>query len=1117
YDDWVVPERERLRESFLEVLEKLIAGRKQQGAYEHALTSARRLAAEDPWREEAHREVMRLCHLLGRDHAALQQFEICCWVLGEELDAEPSAETAALAAAIADRGAMAGYPLMPSAAPPPADPFLKRPDRLPLVGRDAELTELLRQLESAMQGAGGLTLVCGEAGVGKTRLLRELESNAQWRSVRVLWGLCYELAAPPAYQPLIEALRAEITGLQQSSLESLWRVELARLLPELEIGDGSAVSLEPEEERRRLSEAMVRAFLALAQIKPCLILLESAQWMDVASLETIRYLLPRLADAPLLVVITVRQEELRGQQARIISALEGTLLPRRLELGGLDLSATEEFVAHALGLEQPAPIFSARLHKETKGNPFFLIETLRTLVDEGLLYRDEQGDWSTPWDEATSDYAELPLPASVLRSIERRLDRLSPLQNELLSLAAIIGRSVTFDLWHLASEKGARDLLDVGDELCRRGLLLADEAELGEADYVFAHDQIRRVGHDRLAAPRRRLYHQRVAEALERLSPDDAEALAYHWTEARIWDKAVDYHRLAGERARVVYANDKALAHFSKALEGLDHLPGAGDTLLRYELHLARERVRDLQGEREAQAKDLAMLARLARQLDDDQRQAVVALRQAHYADRTSDYPAAIAAADQAIHFGQTVQDLATEVEGQIYRGKALTRQGSYEAAQSQLEQALNLIRRAEISKEHAGLLHDLETECLRNLGASLWCLGQYAAAQRCYQRCIQLCRKREDRRGESLALGRLGVIHAEQGDYDAAQTCYRSAVQICREIGHRFGEANIIGNSGIVFLYLGAHSDAGDLFEQSLRICREIGHRRAESIVSTYFALLFHRLNDNEAAREWGERALLMAQELGDRPVCSDASTNLAHALAALGRFTDAAKAYRRALSLRHELGETNRAMESRAGLASVLLAQGDAEGARLQVEEILAHLESKSLDGADEPFRIYYTCYRILSATDDPRAQDVLYTAYHLLQKQASKIGEQELRRSFLQNIPDHRAIVASYRGQGSREITVHLARADAPTGRPLREDEYVLVTWTVDAPEDEARADGQDRRHARIRRLVHEAADQGAVPTIGDLASAMKVSEPTIRRDLVALRRAGHSVQTRGSRPG
>jgi tetratricopeptide (TPR) repeat protein len=281
--------------------------------------------------------------------------------------------------------------------------------------------------------------------------------------------------------------------------------------------------------------------------------------------------------------------------------------------------------------------------------------------------------------------------------------------------------------------------------------------------------------------------------------------------------------------------------------------------------------------------------------------------------------------------------------------------------------------------------------------------------------------------------------------------------------------------------------------------------------------ALLFHRLGDNETARNAGQMAMLMAQELGDRPVCSDALTNLGHALAGLGRLTDAAEAYRRALELRRELGEHNRAMESLAGLASVSLAQGDAIGAQLQVEQILDHLASKSLDGADEPFRVYLTCYRVLRATNDPRAEEILSSAHGLLEQRASKIGDQELRQSFLENIAEHRAITAALRGQRSCEIAVKLPRGDAPTGRPLRDDEYVTVAWTVATPEDEAMAVGPARRQAGLLRLLQEAADQGAAPTVGDLAAALGVSEPTVRRDLATLRRAGHPVQTRGSRRG
>lgn len=1116
YDDWALVEQERLHEGFLDTLERLVAEYKSRGDYRAALTYARRLAGEDPWREEAHREVMRLCHVLGRDAEALKQYDICRQILADELGVEPSPETKDLAVEVAERANLQEPAWAPAAARPSLAPLLDHPDRLPLVGRQSVLAEMLKQVEDAAQGAGGLILVYGEAGVGKTRLLRELARNTEWRGSRTTWGRCYELGGRHPYQPLLEVLRADLPLLGETSLEPLWRAELARLLPELATGE-SPPPLPPEQEQRRLLEAITRGLLGLARATPGLILLEDAHWIDLDSLGAIHYLLPRLEKVPLLIVVTARSEELAARQAADLSALERTRLPRRLELGRLNLAESGELVQHALGLEAPPPRFTARLFAETEGNPFFLIETLRALVDEGLLYRDESGEWSTPWDESTEDYAEMPLPDSVTRSIKRRLERLAPLQSEMLGLAAIIGRGVDYDLWHLVSDQKKRELLDIADQLCRKGLLLAADARVDGADYLFAHDQIRRVAYGQLAAPRRRLYHQRVADALERLAPHEPAALAYHWTEAGVWDKAANYHRQAGDRARAVYANAKAMDHYDRALEALDHLPGSVDPELTYKLQLAREGIHDLQGEREAQAQDLAMLARLAKQSGDDHWQAQVALRQAQHTDRIGDYPAAIAAARIAVHFGRRAQDPEIEAEGQIRWGQALTRLGSYDAAQAHLEQALKLIHGAETSQPSLIPQHMLETECLRSLGAAFWCLGEYNAARRYYEQCLQLCHESGYRRGESLVLSKLGVIHAEQGDYRAAQSCLRSAVQICRDIGHRFGEVNAVNNAAIVSLYLGDHDSARAGLEQSLRIGREIGHRRAESVVSTYLALLFHRLGDNETARECGERALLVAGELGDRPVCSDALTNLGHALAGLGRLTDAAEAYGRALELRRELGEHNRAMESLSGLASVSLARGETAVARLHVEEILDHLESKSLDGADEPFRVYLTCHRVLQATDDPRAQQLLAAAYDLLQQRASMIGDEQLQQSFLENIPQHRAIAVAFRRQHFAQFAVRLPRTDAPTGRPLRDDEYVAVHWTLRAPEDESIDDGPARRQARLRRLIQQAADQGAAPTIGDLATALGVSEPTVRRDLAALRRAGHHVQTRGRRGG
>jgi DNA-binding SARP family transcriptional activator/Tfp pilus assembly protein PilF len=1155
YDDWLFPERERLREQFLDVLVRLVVEYKGRGDYQVALNHARRLASEDPWREEAHREVMRLCHVLGRGAEALKQYDICRQILADELGAEPSPETEGLAAEIAERAGLQDLPWAPVAARPSLAPLLDHPDRLPLVGRQSVLAEMLKQVEAAVQGAGGLILVYGEAGVGKTRLLRELARNAEWRGIRSAWGRCYELAGPQPYQPLLEVVRTDLPLLSETFLEPLWRAELARLLPELATNE-LPPPLEPEQEQRRLLEAIARGLLALARTTPCLILLEDAHWIDPDSLAAIRYLLPRLESVPLLIIVTARGEELAGRQAADLSALERTRLPRRLQLGRLNVAESGELVQHALGLKQPPPRFTARLFAETEGNPFFLTETLRALVDEGLLYRDESGEWSTPWDESTEDYAEMPLPDSVTHSIESRLDRLPASLRGPLDLAAVIGRGVPFALWRLAGDWGTEELLSIGDDLCRRGLLLGAEPErAGGADYVFAHDQIRRVTYEQLAGPRRRLYHTRVAEGLTRTAeeieiPAEPGTLAYHWTAAQVWDKAAAYHQQAGDRARAVYANADALAHYNQALEALTRLPGPVDLVREFELRRAREKVYDLQGDREEQTRELAALARLAEALDDDRRRAEVSLRQARQAEMTSDFPSVIAAAGAAVKLARTVGDVTIESESYLEWAWALLLQGAHTSANTQFEQALALAQRARLRKPEAEALHGLGTVCLTT--------AKYTQARAYFHQVLNICRVVDLRPREAGTLANLGWIATAQGDHQASKAYNQQALRIYQEIGDQRGAANVMQNLsdeflaegdfatarsyleqaiviqraiqaqwhvghtlrciGTIFHQLGDYAQARDCYQQALDLCGELGMAFYEGQTLAYMSLLSHHEGDDLAAREQSERGLTIAREIGDRLGEGWLLDTYGHALAGLGELDQAADAYHQALALRRELDELHLAAESRAGLARVALQRGNVGAAMEQVEEILRLEKTRGFGGAIELFRIWLTCYRVLEARQDPRAGEVLAAAYERMQEQRSNIHGEDLERTFVENVATHRELIAAYlEGQTWNQSAVRLPRADTPTGRPLRDDEYVTVTWTVTAPEDEAIEDSPKRRQAQLRRLMQEAADQGAAPTIGDLAAVLEVSEPTVRRDLAALRRAGHPVQTRGSRGG
>jgi tetratricopeptide (TPR) repeat protein len=973
-------------------------------------------------------------------------------------------------------------------------------------------------------------------------------------------------------------------------LEPLWRAELARLLPELATGEGLPPPLEPEEERRRLLEAIAQGFLSLAAAAPGLALLEDAHWMDPTSLEALRYLLPRLGEAPLHVVLTVRSEDLAGQQRDLLTALENTRLPQRLDLARLDPAETAELVQRALDLAQPAPRFSARLYAETEGNPFFLIETLWALTDEGLLYRDQDGAWSTSWDESTSDYGELPLPSGVAQSIQRRLQRLPAPLGELLSLAAVIGRELDFDLWRQASQRDAEELLAAGDKLCARGLLLPADPGTG-ADYTFAHAQIRRVAYDQLAAPRRRLYHRRAAQALTQLAPDEPENLAHHWTQAEAWDKAADYHQLAGDRAGAVYANDEAVTHYTQALKALEWQARPMDPARAFDLLLAREKVHNLRGERAAQADDLTALETLAQQLDDDQRRAQVALRRARCAETTGNYPAACAAAQAAIELAQAAQDVHSEASGYLRWGRALLRQGDHQAAQARLARALALAQAAALDQAQADSLHSLgigayrygdladarayfhraldayrksgdrrgesaslnglgvfasdqgdfeqaisfyeqsllicreigrrqgENSALNNLGLVAHRQEDYARASAFYQQSLLISREIGDRMCESNTLGNLGLTAQNQGDYARARVYNQQSLHICREIGDGLAESNALNNLGIIAYYLGDYVRARSYLEQALSVCREVGDRRAEGWGLSSLALLFYQLRDDQAALEYNQQAIHIAQELGDRRLLGQALTSLGDALAGLGRLDQAASAYQRAFDLRCELGQPHRAMASLAGLARVCLDQGDLAQAQARVEEISRYLETRALDDADEPFRVYLTCYHVLRANQDPRAGSILHTAHALLQERAARIKDEELRRSFLENVAAHREIVAAYHKLQTHpptlQLTVSLPRASAPTGRPLRASEYVSVTWTVAAPGDDAIPKKKTRRQRRLLRLLKEAREQGAAPTVGDLAQALDVSQPTIRRDLAALRQAGHAPQTRGSR--
>jgi len=314
---------------------------------------------------------------------------------------------------------------------------------------------------------------------------------------------------------------------------------------------------------------------------------------------------------------------------------------------------------------------------------------------------------------------------------------------------------------------------------------------------------------------------------------------------------------------------------------------------------------------------------------------------------------------------------------------------------------------------EHAGAAGDVALGAGSHLqwATSLWRLGDFHGCRARLEQALALAQAARSRQLEADSLRALGIVCYYVGDYGRGQAYYELSLPISREIGDRRGEAATLSNLGELARSQGDYAAARGYYGRRLQICRAIGDRQGETIALANLSLVGHTLGDDEAARGYALEMLRITQEIGHRSNQGYALNNLGHALAGLERLAEAADIYRQAVALRHELGEHFLAMESLAGLARVLTAEGKPVEARAAVEEILAYLQTGSLDGTDEPLRIYLTCYHVLKAEKDPRAQEILTTAYELLQQWANRITDEDLRRSLLKNVRAHRQIMDEY----------------------------------------------------------------------------------------------------------
>ncbi|HEU0000272.1 MAG TPA: AAA family ATPase, partial [Ktedonobacteraceae bacterium] len=605
FDDWQFYQADTLRREFASALERLTCCYSALHQFETAITYARHWLALDKLHEPAYRQLMLLYAWAGQRATALQQYRECVQALDQELGVSPLEATTHLYQLIKENN-------IPAPPPPLQAPALSHehvgtrfiasvpmptlasisasrveeqanghgnghaggrdssrpytPANYPLVGRADEWATVINTYLT-ITDSGKLILLEGDAGIGKTRLAGELLAYARGRGANIISARCYEGESQLAYAPIIGALRNALAqqhdGKSLDALPASWLSEASRLLPEPATWRNSLpapLPLDNPGAQTRFYEGIRQLLLALCSGSyPGILFFDDLHWADGASLEWLSYFIRRLYEQPLCLLLTWRgQQPARGtplHQVYVEAQRAGNATI--LSLSRLSQSSVQELV-QSIGAAKRTPNFVDRLYAETEGIPFFLTEYL-TAIEKGVL-NTAQADWS--------------LTGGIRDLLTSRLSAVDEVGWQLLNTAAVIGRSFDFDILREASGRSEVETVTALEDLSAQGLVVEVQrrADTHSLTYDFSHEKLRALVYEETSLARRRLLHRRIAETLANHARSHREGgplagqIAHHYRLAGNDAAAAEYFKLAGDRARSLYANAEAIAHLQLAL-----------------------------------------------------------------------------------------------------------------------------------------------------------------------------------------------------------------------------------------------------------------------------------------------------------------------------------------------------------------------------------------------------------------------------------------------------------------------------------------------------------------------------------------------------------------------
>jgi predicted ATPase/class 3 adenylate cyclase len=845
-----------------------------------------------------------------------------------------------------------------------------------MVGRDLELRRVADAIEDTIAEKTLMMLsIVGDAGLGKSRLLLEFtnwlelqpqrvwvfEGRCQTHGEKLPYGVVREMLCwrfqiedsdplPEARSKLLDALRpmfGDATEEQGALLGHLIGLDFSSS-PFI-----NGIIADPKQIRDRAFNAAARYLRRLAASGPVLMQFEDLHWADEGSLDFINHLAQTCRDLPILMLCAMRpalfeRRPLWGS---------GQANHERIDLAPLTRRTSRELADALLQrIEEPPAVLRELITGGAEGNPFYMEELTKMLIDDGVIVTGEEH-----WTVVPERLAKVHVPPTLIGVLQARIDALAPEEKAALQCAAVVGH-VFWDGAMAALDANSPQALPA---LMAREMVFGRETTAfeGVREHVFKHHVLHQVTYDSVLRRQKREWHRLVADWLvsesgERIA-DQYALIADHFEKAGDVVNAIHYLRLASEAAISAYASEPALEHLGRAIA----LAPEDDDATRFDLLLLQTEALYRTGRMDDHIAASQRMADIAERLDDNGRRAFAAGAIARHAIGRADFQTATTVGSRGTKWAEAAGNPSAGLMAHAMWATALRAVGDYKEALIQGELVLQ----------------------------SALALGNRGA-------CLRV-------------MSGLGGLFIDQRRFAEGREYYRSCLSLSRELGNRTSEANTLASLGDLERCVGNYNEAVDLAEAAMALYREVGFKVFEALTQLNIATAMRLRGDLEGASRASERGIELAQATANPDAIAASQLVSADVLLAAGSVSTAAQRYAEAHALYRKVGREMMMIEALGGMARAARAAGRHADAMAHVAEILAFFDrGMTVDGTEDPLQIYLTCFRVLEDAGSPRAGEILAAGRKVLLEQLQSLEASE-RDGLLSKVPSHREIMSAF----------------------------------------------------------------------------------------------------------